>query len=55
MLRMGWLRAFLGLFRHGVPTATEPLSRSLPELASAALKPGQKTWLVTRAVSLRAF
>lgn len=55
MMRTGVLRTFLGLFRHGVPTATEPLSRSLPEMASAALKPGQKTWLVTRAVSLRAF
>jgi hypothetical protein len=28
---------------------------SWPELADASLKPGQKTWLVARAVSLRAF
>ena len=28
---------------------------SLPELARAALKPDQATWLVARAVSLRAF
>ena len=55
MLRTGWLRAFLGPFRRGVPIVTEPLPRSLPDLASATLKPGQKTWLVTRAVSLRAF
>lgn len=39
-----------------------PVSRSVvmtgvswPELADARLKPGQKTWLVARAVSLRAF
>lgn len=28
---------------------------SWPELISTRLKPGQKTWLVARAVSLRAF
>jgi len=28
---------------------------SWPKLADASLKPGQKTWLVARAVSLRAF
>ena len=28
---------------------------SFPERARAALRPGQATWLVTRAVSLRAF
>jgi hypothetical protein len=34
----------------------EPASGgSLPALARAALKPGQGTWLVARAVSLRAF
>ena len=37
------------------PVAAEPMHQSLPELASAALKPGTKTWLVARAVSLRAF
>jgi hypothetical protein len=28
---------------------------SWPDVASTALKPGQMTWLVARAVSLRAF
>ena len=39
--------------RSAVPPA--PLHQSLPEMASAALKPGMRTWLVARAVSLRAF
>ncbi len=37
------------------PAVAEPAHQSLPDLASAALRPGTKTWLVARAVSLRAF
>lgn len=40
---------------RAAPVAIEPSHQSLPDLADAALKPGTKTWLVARAVSLRAF
>ncbi len=43
-------------FRRGWPAAMDPpCSTSLHVVASAALKPGSKTWLVARAISLRAF
>ena len=44
-----------GTHAGAAPAEVEPAHQSLPELASAALKPGTKTWLVARAVSLRAF
>lgn len=43
------------LRQRAAPVAIEPSHQSLPDLADAALKPGTKTWLVARAVSLRAF
>ena len=55
MLLANWLGALLDLARREAPAAMEPVGQSLPLLASAALKPGTKTWLVARAVSLRAF
>jgi hypothetical protein len=44
-----------GALAGSVTTVVEPARQSLPDLASAALRPGTKTWLVARAVSLRAF
>ena len=59
MLLANCLAAVLGLLRRSrgsdAPMEVEPWHQSLPELASASLKPGTKTWLVARAVSLRAF
>jgi hypothetical protein len=55
MLLANWLGALLDLARRETPTSMAPLHQSVPALASAALKPGAKTWLVARAVSLRAF
>jgi hypothetical protein len=43
------------LRRRAGPAVIEPPHQSLPDLADAALRPGTKTRLVARAVSLRAF
>jgi hypothetical protein len=59
MLLANWLAALIDLIRRSRTSAAalppEMLHCSLPELAGAALKPGTQTWLVARAVSLRAF
>jgi len=57
------MRLFTRLATHLNPARREPLAfdhrpsgrRSLPELARAALKPGQTTWLIAWAVTLRGF
>ena len=50
------LAARLAAARRRRVAAREPCDGgSFPERAEAVLKPGQATWLVTRAVSLRAF
>lgn len=44
-----------GSFRAARHAPAQAHPESLRVLANAALKPGNKTWLVARAVSLRAF
>ena len=56
MRLLTYLAARLAGARRRRAAAREPCDGgSFPERARAALKPDQATWLVTRAVSLRAF
>jgi hypothetical protein len=57
MRLLALLATCLGKVRRDRRSPALPASGgdSLPVLARAALRPGQGTWLVARAVSLRAF